>query len=89
MDLGRYIFCLSPFSMIELNKLNGKPFMINPLLIEQMQGNPDTTITLSNGKLFVVQNSIEEVNDKVLQFYRSIQILGRKELLIKESDDEE
>lgn len=75
--------------MIELNKLNGKPFMINPLLIEQMQSNPDTTITLSNGKLFVVQNSIEEVNDKVLQFYRSIQILGRKELLIKESDDEE
>lgn len=75
--------------MIELNKLNGKPFMINPLLIEQMQSNPDTTITLSNGKLFVVQNSIEEVNDKVLQFYRSIQILGRKELLIKGSDDEE
>lgn len=64
--------------------------MINALLIEQMQSNPDTTITLSNGKLFVVRNSMEEVNDKILQFYRSIQILGRKELLgEKESDDEE
>ena len=75
--------------MIELNKLNGKPFMLNPLLIEQMQSNPDTTITLSNGKMFVVMNPIEEVNDKMIQFYRSIQILGRKELLTKESDDEE
>lgn len=75
--------------MIELNKLNGKPFMINPLLIEQMQSNPDTTITLSNGKLFVVTNSIEEVNDKIVEFYRSIQILGRKELLVKELDYEE
>lgn len=75
--------------MIELNKLNGKSFMLNPLLIEQMQSNPDTTITLSNGKMFVVMNPIEEVNDKMIQFYRSIQILGRKELLTKESDDEE
>ena len=75
--------------MIELNKLNGKSFMLNPLLIEQMQSNPDTTITLSNGKMFVVMNPIEEVNDKMIQFYRSIQIIGRKELLTKESDDEE
>ena len=50
--------------MIELNKLNGKTFLVNPLLIEQMQSNPDTTITLSNGKIFVVTNPIEEVNDK-------------------------
>lgn len=80
---------LKPLSMIELNKLNGKTFLVNPLLIEQMQSNPDTTITLSNGKIFVVTNPIEEVNDKIMNFYRSIQILGRKELVIKESDYEE
>ncbi len=62
--------------MIELTKLNGETFMLNALLIEQIQSLPDTTITLQNGKKIVVQTAQEEVVQKMTDFYQKIGIFG-------------
>jgi len=62
--------------MIELTKLNGEKFILNALLIEQVQSLPDTTITLQNGKKIVVQTAEKEVVQKMTEFYQKIGIFG-------------
>lgn len=51
--------------MIELIRLNGQPFFLNVMFIEQMESFPDTTITLMNGKKIVVRNEIQEVQNLI------------------------
>ncbi|MDM5316523.1 flagellar FlbD family protein [Fictibacillus sp. b24] len=58
--------------MISLTQLNGNTFTLNAIYIEQIQSFPDTTITLTTGKKFVVKESEEEVAQKVASFYRGI-----------------
>ncbi|MDF0725180.1 flagellar FlbD family protein [Cytobacillus sp. S13-E01] len=62
--------------MIKLTRLNGKPFTLNALYIEQVESFPDTTITLTNGKKFVVRESEEGVMLRVRDFYHSVNVLG-------------
>lgn len=38
---------------------------------------PDTTITLSNGKKFLVRESEEEVRKRMEEFYRRVHLLGK------------
>ena len=47
--------------MIELTRLNGTKFLLNPELIEQMEATPDTVITLVTGNNLVVRESLPEV----------------------------
>ncbi|MCQ6265800.1 flagellar FlbD family protein [Fictibacillus sp. WQ 8-8] len=58
--------------MIMLTKLNGETFTLNAVFIEQVQSFPDTTITLTSGKKFVVKESETEVAEKAVSFYRKI-----------------
>lgn len=58
--------------MITLTKLNGKEFILNCDLIETVLGNPDTVITLTNGRKMIVKETPGEVTDKVLEFRRKI-----------------
>lgn len=62
--------------MIQLTRLNGESFILNATMIEQIQSHPDTTITLINGKKFVVKNPEAEVNQLIMEFYQKIGILG-------------
>ncbi|MBM7586839.1 flagellar protein FlbD [Bacillus pakistanensis] len=62
--------------MINLTRLNGKKFTINALYIETIETFPDTTITLTNGRKFVVKEREDEVQQLANIFYRNIQILG-------------
>ncbi|TYS11803.1 swarming motility protein SwrD [Bacillus subtilis] len=62
--------------MIKVTRLNGQPFTLNALFIEQIECFPDTTITLSNGKKFVVKEDEETVLEKIATFYRKIQIFS-------------
>ncbi|WP_374724032.1 flagellar FlbD family protein [Calidifontibacillus erzurumensis] len=64
--------------MIKLTKLNGQTFHLNAIYIEQIQSFPDTTITLTNGKKFVVRESEQDVILLVKDFYRDIQLLGHQ-----------
>lgn len=58
--------------MISLIRLNGNPFVLNAVHIEQVESLPDTTITLLNGKKLVVKNPKEEVIQKITNYYQQI-----------------
>ncbi|MCD7033774.1 flagellar FlbD family protein [Metabacillus sp. GX 13764] len=62
--------------MINVTRLNGKSFALNALYIELIESFPDTTITLTNGNKYVVQEKEEEVLVLIEQFYSRIQPLG-------------
>ncbi|MDE1382180.1 hypothetical protein G3M81_09465 [Bacillus paralicheniformis] len=62
--------------MIKVTRLNGQPFILNALFIEQIECFPDTTITLSNGKKFVVKEDEDTVVETIVSFYQKIQILS-------------
>lgn len=63
--------------MIQLERLNGEKFMLNPLMIEQVQSHPDTTITMYNGKKLVVKTAEEDVIEKITAFYQKIGLIGQ------------
>ena len=58
--------------MIEVTRLKGKKMMINAELIETVEETPDTVITLTNGKKFVVSESAGEVTSLVIGYKRKI-----------------
>ena len=59
--------------MINLTKLNGQTFTLNCVYIEQIQALPDTTITLTNGKILIVQETVSEVISNSKDFLKQIQ----------------
>ena len=77
-----------PISMIELTRLNGKPFSLNALYIETVEAFPDTTITLTTGRKFIVLESEEEVRNRVALFYKNIQVLSNPHLRGDENEEE-
>ena len=58
--------------MIEVTRLKGKKMTINAELIETVEETPDTVITLTNGKKFVVSESAEEETSLVIGYKRKI-----------------
>lgn len=58
--------------MICLTKLNGVEFILNCDHIESVQESPDTTITLTNGKLYIVRESMREIVEKTVAVRRRI-----------------
>lgn len=58
--------------MITLTKLNGTKFVLNCDLIETIQENPDTTIRLSNGNVYIVKEPSDMVVDLTAEFRRGI-----------------
>lgn len=54
--------------MILLRRLNGTQFGVNADLIERLEGNPDTVVTLVDGTKYVVSESIAEVVDRIIEF---------------------
>ncbi|WNF24484.1 flagellar FlbD family protein [Mesobacillus jeotgali] len=73
--------------MIKVTKLNGKSFRINSLFIEVVEAFPDTTITLTNGRKYVVKESEEEVSKLIKEFYKSVGLLGGR--MVEEQNHEE
>lgn len=54
--------------MIKVRRLNEKEFVINSELIYLIEETPDTVIFLSNGKKFVVADSLDDVINKVIEY---------------------
>lgn len=54
--------------MIEVTRINGSKFSINPDLIETMEETPDTVITLVNGHKYVVVEPIEDIRNMIIHF---------------------
>ena len=60
--------------MIEVNRLDGKSYWVNPHTIESMESNPDLTLTMLSGKKIVVKNSPEDVIEKIISYRKKIGI---------------
>ena len=52
--------------------------MLNAVYIETIESFPDTTITLTNGRKYVVRESEDSVYNLVKEFYHSISLLGQQ-----------
>ena len=62
--------------MIALTRLNGTCFHLNALLIETVEETPDTIITLTSGKKFIVQENSSDVIRSIRHYLRSIGALA-------------
>ncbi|MBU3159033.1 flagellar FlbD family protein [Clostridium frigoris] len=58
--------------MIKLTGLNNKEFVLNAEVIEKIEIMPETLITLTNGKKYIVIESTEEVIEEVLKYKNRI-----------------
>ena len=60
--------------MIEVNRLDGKVYWVNPHMIESMEQNPDLTLTMLSGKKIVVKDTPDELIHKIISYRRKIGI---------------
>ena len=58
--------------MIKVTKINGKEILINPDLIEIIEGNPDTVISLTTGNKIIIKESLDEITRRVIEFRSAI-----------------
>ena len=58
--------------MITLTRLNGEEFMVNDDLIEFIDITPDTIISMTTGKKFLVTESLETVKSKIITYKQEI-----------------
>lgn len=58
--------------MIEVTRLNGTIYFINPDLILTMEATPDTVISLTTGEKLIVKESPQELIDRFVYLKRRI-----------------
>ena len=58
--------------MIVLTRPNGQPVMLNCDLIESVERDGDTIVTLTTGNTVVVREPLDEIEQKVVAFKRKI-----------------
>lgn len=58
--------------MIDLTGMNNKEFVLNADHIEKIEEVPETLITLTNGKKYLVLETIEEVRESVIKYKNRI-----------------
>jgi flagellar protein FlbD len=58
--------------MIQLTRLNNSKVSVNSDLIKWVEQNPDTVITLLNGEKLLVQETVDQVVDRVIEFRRQL-----------------
>jgi flagellar protein FlbD len=58
--------------VIALTRPNGQPVMLNCDLIESIEPNGDTIITLTTGNAVVVREPLDEIERRVVAFKRKI-----------------
>lgn len=58
--------------MILLTKIGGEEFALNCDLIETVFECPDTTIHLTNGNIYLVRESMEEVVRRAIEYHHTV-----------------
>lgn len=66
--------------MIRVTTLGGVDFYLNCDLFEKIESTPDTVITLTNGKKYVVKTSTEEIIDRIIAYRRKYHTRLQEEL---------
>jgi len=62
--------------MIVVTRLNGSKFYVNALLVETVEQTPDTLITLTTGKKYIVMENSSDVILAIQIYLRSIGVLA-------------
>lgn len=67
--------------MIFLTRLDGKRILLNEALFEMINQTPDTIISLSNGHSYVVQEGMDEIQQRIIAFNRASKrrLTGRRQ----------
>ncbi|MCR3757832.1 flagellar FlbD family protein [Clostridium felsineum] len=58
--------------MIKLTGMNGKELILNEEKIEKIERVPETVITFINGNKYIVEEDVDEVINKIVEFKRKI-----------------
>lgn len=63
--------------MITVTRFNKTQLVINAEWIETVEATPDTVITLTNGKKFVVAETVDDVIRRVVEYKQKTFFLNR------------
>ena len=58
--------------MVEVTRLDGKKYYVNPHQIEYIETNPDTTLTMLSGKKLVVREDYQTVFRRIVEYRKLI-----------------
>lgn len=58
--------------MLQLTRLSGPVFALNPDLIERAEATPDTVVTLVNGSKYVILESLDELIELIHNYRASL-----------------
>ncbi len=58
--------------MIQVTRLNGVIYYINPHQIEYIESNPDTTLIMLSGKRLIIKEDYQEVFQLIVDYRRLI-----------------
>ncbi len=65
--------------MIQLTRLDGRDFYLNPHQIEYIELNPDTTLIMLSGKRLVVKEDYQTIFDRIIEYRREIGVYHNEE----------
>lgn len=58
--------------MVQVTRLNGTKYWINPHQIETIECNPDVTLQMLSGKYYVIKERPEEILESIVAYRRKI-----------------
>jgi flagellar protein FlbD len=58
--------------MINVTRLDGSEYFINPHQIESIELRPDTTLLMLSGKHVIVRENIEDIIGRIIEYRRRI-----------------
>ncbi len=58
--------------MVEVTRLDGKTYYVNPHQIEYIECNPDTTLVMMSGKRLVVREDYQTLFERIVEYRRLI-----------------
>ena len=70
--------------MIKLTKLNDEEFVINSNQIESIEQIPETKIVLMNKDFYIVQETPDEIINKIVEFNAKIADLNRRIQVVRD-----
>ena len=57
--------------MIRMTRLNNQVIVVNSDLIESLEATPDTVVTLTTDRKYVVRESVDELIDRIVAYRRA------------------
>ncbi len=70
--------------MIKLTKLNNEVFVINCNQIESIELIPETKVVLMNKDFYIVQENIDEIVRKIIEFNAKVADLNRRIQIVRD-----